>query len=275
MATPIVAGCDIGSVSGKAVLFDGSKVLASAVVPGRTLPSKTASEVLTEAAKQAGVAVKDICCVVGTGYGRVQVPNVDKTVSEIACHARGAAWMCRDVGLLIDVGGQDSKVIALIPDGSGKVMDFAMNDKCAAGTGRFLQVMARVLETPIESFGEKAVDAKRVLGISSQCSVFAESEVVCLIAEGHDIGEISAGIFDAVALRVASLVSRVGLKEKVYMSGGVAKNVGVRLALERRLGVKLHQLPLNPVITGALGAAVFAMEYFQEQEQKAQTARAV
>jgi len=267
MGSLIVAGCDIGSVSGKAVLFDGERILASVVVPSKPIPTQTSEEVLENVAKQAGVALGDIRYVVGTGYGRLQVPNAQKTSSEIACHAKGAAWLCKDVVTLIDIGGQDFKVISLASDGSGRVVDFGMNDKCAAGTGRFLEVMSKVFEIPIGQFGEQALKAHRVLGIASQCTVFAESEVICLIAQGHDKAEIVAGIFDAVAARVSHLVNRVGLREKVYMSGGVAKNVGVRQALERRLGVTMWELTENPSIIGALGAAVFAMELLQGQRQ--------
>ncbi len=267
MGLPIVAGCDIGSATGKAVLFNGKQILSSVVIPSKPLPANTAEEVLDKATKQAGVSSGDIQYVVGTGYGRVHVPNAQKTLSEIACHAKGAAWLCRDdVVTLIDVGGQDSKVISLASDGSGRSIDFAMNDKCAAGTGRFLEVMAKVFEITMVQFGERGLKADRVLGISSQCTVFAESEVICLIAQGHDVDQIIAGIYDAMASRVSGLVSRVGLREKVYMSGGVAKNMGMRQALQRRLGVTIWELPEDPQIIGALGAAVLAMEAFQKRE---------
>ncbi|RJX28380.1 MAG: hypothetical protein C4525_16625 [Desulfarculus sp.] len=261
----IVAGCDIGSVSGKAVLFDGQRILASAVIPSRPLPAVTAEEVLGLAAGQAGVSPGDIAYLVGTGYGRVKVPGAQKTVSEITCHARGAAFYNRDAATLIDVGGQDSKVISLSPEGSGQVLEFSMNDKCAAGTGRFLEVMAKVFEMPIERFGGAALRARRCLAISSQCTVFAESEVVCLIGQEKDMNEIIAGICDAVAARVATLVGRVTLREKVYMSGGVAKNQGVRQRLESRLGVKIWELAGDPLIAGALGAALIAMDALNKQ----------
>ncbi|MBC8178139.1 MAG: 2-hydroxyglutaryl-CoA dehydratase [Desulfobacteraceae bacterium] len=266
MSQPIVAGCDVGSIWAKAVIFDGKEILASAVIPSSPFPAKTAEKVLEKAANKAGVSMGDIEYVVGTGYGRVNVPNAKKTVSEIACHAKGAAWSCSDVATLIDVGGQDCKVISLASDGHGRVMDFSMNDKCAAGTGRFLEVMAGVFELPIEEFGERALKAERILGISSQCTVFAESEVVCLIAQGHEIEQIIAGICDAVAARVSVLVPRVGLREKVYMSGGVAKNIGVRQALQRRLRVTIWELTEDPLIIGALGAAVLAMDALRQQQ---------
>jgi len=268
MTKTIVGGCDIGAVSGKAVLFDGENILASVVIPSRPLPAKTAEEVLGKAADHAGVSPGDISYVVGTGYGRVKVPNAQKFVSEIACHARGAVWLCRDVATLIDIGGQDFKVISLVPDGSSKVRDFAMNDKCAAGTGRFLEVMAKVFEVSLERLGEMATKANRVLGISSQCTVFAESEVISLIAQENDIKEIIAGVCDSVASRVSALVHRVGLREKIYMSGGVAKNKGVRQALERRLQVRVWELPGDPQIVGALGAALLAMDALQGQQEK-------
>lgn len=261
----LVAGCDIGSVSGKAVILDGRRILASAVIPSKPLPAATAEEVLNLAAGRAGVSRGDIAYLVGTGYGRVKVPGAQKAVSEITCHARGAAFSNQDAATLIDVGGQDSKVISLAPDGSGQVREFSMNDKCAAGTGRFLEVMAKVFEMPIESFGDAALRARRCLAISSQCTVFAESEVVCLIGQEQDRDEIIAGICDAVAARVATLVGRVRLREKVYMSGGVARNQGVRQRLETRLGVKIWELSGDPLVAGALGAALIAGEALQKQ----------
>lgn len=263
----LVAGCDIGSISGKAVVFNGERILGSAIIPARPVPAVTAQEVLALAAGQAGVSQADIQYLVGTGYGRVKVPHAQKAISEITCHARGAAFYNRDVATLIDVGGQDSKAISLASNGSGKVMEFSMNDKCAAGTGRFLEVMAKVFEVPIEHFGQAALRAERCLAISSQCTVFAESEVVCLIGQEHNLDEIIAGICDAVAARVATLVGRISLREKVYMSGGVARNLGVRQKLAERLGVNIWELAGDPLITGALGAALIAMEYLQGQRQ--------
>jgi predicted CoA-substrate-specific enzyme activase len=269
MSGPVVAGCDIGAVTGKAVLFNGDNILASAIIPSRPLPVKTAEEVLSKAAEQAKVSLGDIQYMVGTGYGRVRVPNAQKTISEIACHAKGASWLCRDVATLIDIGGQDSKVISLMTNGSGRVMDFAMNDKCAAGTGRFLETMAKVFEISLKQLGELSTQAERVKAIASQCTVFAESEVISLISHEADIREIIAGICDSVASRVSALVHRIGLREKVYMSGGVAKNKGVRQALQRRLGVTVWELPGDPQIIGALGAALLAMNALMDQQIKA------
>jgi len=256
----IVAGCDVGSITGKTVILDGGEIISSSVVPSRPLPARTAADTMGQALEKVGLDLKDVKYVVGTGYGRVKIPFANKTVSEIACHAKGAAWLMGTAGTLIDIGGQDCKAIALDEKVRGKVKSFVMNDKCAAGTGRFLEVMAAVFEINVDEMGPLAVQAKKIVPISSQCSVFAESEVISLIAEENDRADILAGVCDSAAGRIISLVGRVGLREDVIISGGVGKNIGVVRAIERRLGIEMKRLPGDPQIVGALGAAIIAQE---------------
>jgi len=256
----IVAGCDVGSVTGKTVILDGDEIISSGIVESRPLPAKTAFDTMRQALDKVGLDIKEIKYVVGTGYGRVKIPFANKTVSEIACHAKGAAWLMDTAGTLIDIGGQDCKAIALDEKIRGKVKSFVMNDKCAAGTGRFLEVMAKVFEIKPKAIGHLATKAQKIVPISSQCSVFAESEVISLIAEENDRSDILAGVCDSVAGRIVSLVGKVGLREDVTISGGVGKNIGVVKAIEKRLGIEMKTLPGDPQIVGALGAAVIAQE---------------
>ncbi|MBL7203297.1 MAG: hypothetical protein ISS63_03050 [Desulfobacteraceae bacterium] len=260
----IVAGCDVGSVTGKTVILDGDEIISSSIVASRPLPAKTAGETMNQALEKVGLDIKEIKYVVGTGYGRVKIPFANKTVSEIACHAKGAAWLMETAGTIIDIGGQDCKVIALDEKIRGKVKSFVMNDKCAAGTGRFLEVMAKVFEIEVNEIGPLAMKAQKIVPISSQCSVFAESEVISLIAEENDRFDILAGVCDSVAGRIVSLVGRVGLRESVTMSGGGGKNIGVVKAVERRLDIEMKTLPGDSQIVGALGAAVIAQEIYSK-----------
>ncbi|MEN6475940.1 MAG: acyl-CoA dehydratase activase [Syntrophaceae bacterium] len=248
------AGIDIGSITAKAaVLEDG--VILGATVGFTGYQAEQAGRAVYEALlAELGLTTKDIDRVVSTGYGRSAVKFADKAVTEIICHGAGAHFLDASVRSVIDIGGQDSKVIAL--DAGGKVRDFVMNDKCAAGTGRFLEVMARALEVDLDSFGEFSLSAENVSKISSLCTVFAESEVISLIAKGEHRANIIAGIHDAVAARVAALANRVGVQAPLMMTGGVAKNIGVVKALELRLGA-IKVLP-SAQVNGAIGAAVLA-----------------
>lgn len=253
----VTAGLDLGSLSTKAVIVREEKLISFAVVPtGRGGPA-VAERALEEALVKAGLRRDDIQAIVATGYGRVSVPFADRKVTEITCHARAVYHLWPDTATVIDIGGQDSKVIRLGP--GGKVVDFVMNEKCAAGTGRFLEVMARALEVEIERMGELSLKAKKSAPISNTCTVFAESEVVSLLAEGRPVVEIIRGLHDSVAERVAAMAERVGWQEPVAMTGGLAKNIGVVRSLEEKLGTSLR-LPEEPQIIGALGAALLAAE---------------
>lgn len=245
------AGIDIGSTGTKVVLFDG-EVRGSAMVPTGWDPKAAGMAAFHHALAGAGIAEGAVHTIVGTGYGRVSLPIFDRKVTEITCHARGAYHLFPDTGTVVDIGGQDSKVIAL--DGEGRVADFIMNDKCAAGTGRFLQVMAGVLDVSLEELGFIAAGADPV-PISSMCTVFAESEIIGLLARGTDKGRIAAGIFEGIARRIQGLAGRVPLSDRVTFSGGVALNPEICRAIGAGLGVTM-QVPPAPQFVGALGAAL-------------------
>jgi predicted CoA-substrate-specific enzyme activase len=250
-------GIDIGSTSGEALILDGEKVVAWSVVDTGYNSRRAAALALDEALAQSGLAREQLEPVVATGYGRVAVEFADKQVTEISCYARGIHHLYPEAQTVIDIGGQDSKVVAVGP--GGKPLDFAMNDKCAAGTGRFLEVIARALELDLEEMGPSALRARRAADISSTCTVFAESEVVTLVAEGVPREEIVAGICRSIAKRVGGMARRVGVEPPVAFAGGVAKNVGVVRALEEVLGEALI-VPEEPQIVGALGAALVARD---------------
>jgi predicted CoA-substrate-specific enzyme activase len=253
----VTAGVDIGAITAKAAVFDDEDLLATALILAGYDRAVAALQVLDRALAQAGLAREQIAHMVATGYGRVQVAGADRTVTEITCHARGAHYLCPDVHTVIDIGGQDSKGIAV--GAGGKVLDFVMNDKCAAGTGRFLEVMAHALEVDLVDFGQLALAAPRRAKISSTCTVFAESEVVTHLAAGVDRGEIIAGIHEAIAVRVATLVGRIPVQDKVVLTGGVAHNAGVARMLEEKLGQPIT-VPEHAQLAGAIGAALIARD---------------
>ena len=252
-----MGGCDVGSTTGKALILRGEEVLGYAIIPCAVRPEATAEQALGLALAEAGVGSRDeLAYIVGTGYGRVRIPFADENVSEITCHGLGAYHLNPADRTLIDIGGQDCKVIKISP--KGKVVDFAMNDKCAAGTGRFFEAMARVLEISLEELSQLSLQAQQPAQITSQCSVFAESEVITLLNEGAMISDIAAGINEAISARLASLVRKVGLEEEVTVSGGCAKNEGLMRSLQAKLGVQVKHLGMDPQVIGALGAALIA-----------------
>jgi len=255
----IVAGVDIGSLTAKTVLLDEAKqVVAHTIVPTGAVSRRAAQSSLQEALDAVGLPAEKLNYVIATGYGRANVPFANVQLTEISCHARGVHFVIPEARTIIDIGGQDSKVISL-DENDGRVISFVMNDKCAAGSGRFLEVMSRALEVELEEMGPLSLRYQNALQISSTCTVFAESEVVALIAANHDKVDIIAGILKAIARRVTSMVKQIGVREKVVMTGGVAKNIGAVRALEDVLGVAVY-VPEEPQITGALGAALFALE---------------
>ena len=254
----IVAGIDVGSTSVNVALMDDTyRILASSIVKTGSKSGLGAQNALNEALKAAHLALSDIGYVVSTGYGRTVASFSHETVTEITCHARGALWLDPGVRTVIDIGGQDSKVMRI--DSGGELINFVMNDKCAAGTGKFLEMMARTLELEIEDLGPVSLRTKEKVPISSMCTVFAESEVISLIAQNKETPDIVKGLCDSVATRTAALVSRVGKEEKVMMTGGVAKNVGVVNSLRDKLQIPLI-VPPEPQIVGAIGAALIALE---------------
>ncbi len=255
----LVGGCDVGSTTGKAVILDGAAIVSHFIVPSTTHPERTARLAMDEAVREAGLSsLTDLAYVVGTGYGRLKVPFANENVSEITCHARGAHWLNPAVRTVVDIGGQDCKVMSL--DKNGKVLEFAMNDRCAAGTGRFFEAMARVLGCGLEGISAVENQGDNPATITSQCSVFAESEVVTLINEGLDLPNLIAGINNAVANRIFAMVRRIGLTKELALTGGCSKNEGLAKALEKKLGVNVTLLPQDPQIAGAVGAALIAGE---------------
>lgn len=251
----IAAGIDIGSTGTKAVIFDG-EVRASAVVPTGWDPKGAGLLAFRQALALAGIAESAVGTIVGTGYGRVSLPIFDKKMTEITCHARGAHFLHPETRTVLDIGGQDSKVISV--DEQGRVLEFAMNDKCAAGTGRFLQVMAGVLDVPLERLGVIAAGAEPAR-ISSMCTVFAESEIIGLLAQGVDKGSIAAGIFQSIAGRIQGLAGKVSISRHVTFSGGVALSPELCRAIGAGLGVDMR-VPVAPQLVGALGAALVGYE---------------
>jgi predicted CoA-substrate-specific enzyme activase len=254
----LYGGCDVGSTTGKAVILDPSGIVGSAIVPSAVDPEETARTALAEACR-ALPGMDDpraLAFLVGTGYGRNEVPFAQENVSEITCHGVGAHYCDPAVRTLVDVGGQDVKAIALHEDGS--VREFAMNDKCAAGTGRFLEAMSRTFRMELDRFSELSLHATAPIPITAQCSVFAETEVVSLIAKRQPPADIAAGIQAAVAKRVLSLARKVGVRPRFAVTGGCAKSRGLIRALSQIMRLEIHPLPVDPQLVGALGAALIA-----------------
>ncbi len=251
----LTVGIDIGSISTKAAVLADGKLLGSRVIFTGYNSEAAGKRVFEELLGELGLEAPAVRRIVSTGYGRNSVKFVDKAVTEIICHGTGAHFLNPLIRTVIDIGGQDSKAIVL--DENGKVKNFAMNDKCAAGTGRFLEVMANALEADLDGFGEMSLKAERPASISSLCTVFAESEVISLIAKGESRFNIIAGIHESIAARVSALANRVGIVPPVVMTGGVAKNAGVVKALEKKLGVPIEVSPFAQV-NGAIGAAIIA-----------------
>lgn len=253
----ITVGIDIGSITTKAAVMADGDIMGTLVGLTGFNSEAAGKQVYQEIMEQIGLSGSDISKIVSTGYGRNSVTFADKAVTEIICHGRGAYFLNPKIRSLIDIGGQDSKALVLGAD--GRVQNFQMNDKCAAGTGRFLEVMARALQVNIEDLGPMSLAAEKPSKISSICTVFAESEVISLISKGESRENIIAGIHDAIASRVSGMMKRVGLVEPVIMTGGVAQNKGVVKALENRLQTSIQVLETAQV-NGAIGAALIAAE---------------
>lgn len=250
-------GIDVGSASSKVVILeDGSRIVAAEVVQVGT-GSSGPKRALDEALEKSGLKMEDMKKIVATGYGRFAFEGADKQISEISCHAKGIYHLIPTARTIIDIGGQDAKAIRL--DSRGGVKQFFMNDKCAAGTGRFLDVMARVLEITIEEMAEYDSRATEPATVSSTCTVFAESEVISQLSKGVSKENIIAGVHQSVASKACGLAYRGGLEEDVVMGGGVAQNAGVVRAISKELKKPVIVAP-NPQTTGALGAALFAYE---------------
>lgn len=250
-------GVDIGSTTSKAVIMeDGEKIVSSSIVVA-TVGTGGVLKAVDRVLNDLGMTAGDIDCTVATGYGRQTYKGADFEVSELTCHALGAHYIFDDVRTVIDIGGQDAKVLSL--NDEGRMVNFVMNDKCAAGTGRFLELMARTLEMPLEKMGRLGLEWKNEIAISSMCTVFAESEVVSLIANNTQSADIIHGLNMAVAGKTASLAKRLGGGPRFIMTGGVAQNPGVVKALEEKLGSRIY-VPKEAQLCGAIGAALIALE---------------
>jgi predicted CoA-substrate-specific enzyme activase len=252
------AGIDVGSRTTKAVMLKGDQVVSSAVLDTGANGKRSAEHSLALVSQQAGIAEDRIQAMVGTGYGRVSLAFVDQTVTELTCHAMGCHFIDPMIRTVIDIGGQDSKVIRL--DGRGAMVDFAMNDKCAAGTGKFLEMVARTLEIDITTLAKMDAPGANGCAINSMCVVFAETEIISLLAKGEKIESIVFGINRAFASRIGNMVKRLGLHGQIGFVGGVAKNSGLARALSDYLERPFTPMDIDPQLTGALGAAVLAQQ---------------
>lgn len=255
----IFAGLDIGSVSTEAVIIDkDKKILSYNILRTGSNSKKAAEKSMRLALEKAKLSFDEISNLVTTGYGRKIIPFKSNEISEISCHARGAYFLFPDTRIIIDIGGQDCKAIRLSENGDA--VDFNMNDKCAAGTGRFLEEMAKALDVTIEKLGPLSLKSKKELVISSMCTVFAESEVVSLLAEGQAREDIAMALHNAIADRVLSLANKVRLANAVTLTGGVVKNIGVVNALKSKLTDISINIPEESQIVGAVGAALIALD---------------
>ena len=251
------AGIDLGSTMTKIIILDEDEQVRAYVVNHTGAEHRRlANKVMEEALAQSGLTIEEISFIMATGYGRINVPFADRQITELTCHARGVASFFPNVRLAIDVGGQDAKGLKIK---DGKLLDFVMSDKCAAGTGRFLEVIADALGIKVEDLGSISQRSKRKVSVSSTCTVFAQQEVVKHLSEGVMLEDVVAGLHDAIASRVAGMVRRLKVEPDVVFTGGVAKNIGVVKALEESLGCQVL-VPEEPLLSGALGAALIGKE---------------
>lgn len=258
--SPTVAGIDVGSVTTKVVILKDKEILSQAISLTKADPNLAARSVLVKALKKTGLSEKDLSFIASTGYGRRAIEFGHKVVTEITANARGARFLGSPFGkirTIIDLGGQDSKVIRL--DEDGEIADFIMNEKCAAGTGRFLEVMARTLDIKLEDLGEFSLKSKNPIRINATCTVFAESEVISLIAQRKKKEDILAGLHQTIAKKIANMARQIGTKEVIFFDGGGAKNIGIKSALERELAMKIYVPPQSQFVI-ALGAALIASD---------------
>ena len=254
-------GCDVGSTHTKAVILDETgKMVADTTIMSKINSQQSAELAMQEVINQVPElnSSKDLAYLIGTGYGRNKVPFADENISEISCHAMGVHITDPTVKAIIDIGGQDVKGINIDTDGT--VKNFAMNDKCSAGTGRFFEAMARSFEMSLEDFSKLSLGAKNVIPITAQCTVFAESEVITLVGEGKPMDEIAAGIEMAVAKRCFVMAKKAGATDSITLTGGCAKNDGLKEAIEHVLKLKVINLKTDPQLMGALGAAEYARQ---------------
>ena len=261
----ITAGVDLGSTYIKVVILKDWKRVGYDIAPTGHDHDLTSHKVLEKALRMAALTKEDIDHIVSTGYGRRVTSLAHETISEISANARGVQWIGAEMNVrtIIDIGGQDTKVIAL--DDDLQIRKFAMNDKCAAGTGRFLEVLARVLEVPLDEMGAFSLKSEEPVDITTTCLVFAKSEVANLIFQGHSKEDIIAGIHKAVARRLVGMAKRVGVRKEIFFDGGPARNIGMIKAMERELGMEM-MVPEHPQIVTATGAALLAAEKLEKRQ---------
>ncbi len=260
----ITAGIDIGSVSTEVVIVgNDNEIIDSVVVASQMDMEKTAKDAMDVVLEKSGLKNENIDYIIATGYGRNNVPFANKAVTEITCHAKGAQFLYPGTRTIIDIGGQDSKAIAIADgkNGNTRVIDFVMNDKCAAGTGRFLEVMAGVLNVDVKDLGELSQKSTKEISISSMCTVFAESEVISLIHQRLSKEDIISGLHTAISRKVLSLAQRIPIEDEITLTGGVMKNSGMCKKLMEELAPGRVNMPDDPQIAGALGAAIIARKY--------------
>jgi predicted CoA-substrate-specific enzyme activase len=262
----ITAGIDIGSVATKSVILKGNKILAFTVLPTGAMPEVTARRALESALKKCNLDLSAVRKIVTTGYGRRTFPDANDVIDELHANARASAELNMPDGgkprTIIDIGGQDSKVISL--DNSGNLCDFVMNDRCAAGTGKFLEVVAELLEIKLEKLSDVALRSTRPATINSTCVVFAQSEIISLIAQKRMAQDIIAGVHQAIATRICNMVRRVGIRDWIVFNGGPAKNVALKSALEDALARSIY-VPKDPQIVNAIGAALYAADLCEKK----------
>lgn len=254
----VVAGIDIGSMSAKALVLSGDEIVGWAVTLTTPDVAGTARQILDKVLEAHGLRFEDVDYIVSTGYGRIRVPFAHRHLTEISCHARGTASVFPDVRTILDMGGQDCKVINC--DGTGRVQKFLLNDKCAAGTGRYLERVGATLGVPLEQIGPRSLEGSdATTHIDSFCAVFAQRDVMILRQQGKATNDILAAAHEALVTRITSLVNRMGIQPEFSVSGGIAKNPGVVKRLEKSLNIEIHVWK-EPQVIGALGAALFARD---------------
>ncbi len=256
-------GIDIGSTASKAVIMKNGECIVAQDVVFLGAGTEGPDTVIGKLFKNSEINWENIAFVVATGYGRNTYQRADDQISELSCHAKGAVFLYPNVKTVIDIGGQDAKVLKI--DENGKMKNFLMNDKCAAGTGRFLEVMSRVLNIPISEFSQKSALSKQKIDISSTCTVFAETEVISYLANAVEREDILAGVHRSIASRVGTLAQRVGVEDDVVLTGGVAHDLGIIKALEETLHTKVYANEYCQ-LNGAIGAALFGYQIYKEEK---------
>jgi predicted CoA-substrate-specific enzyme activase len=254
----IVAGCDFGTLAVKVVLLRDGSIVSSGISEIKDVPEQVALDVLNAALLEAGLYSGDIDCSVSTGWGRKRVPFASLAMSDLPCLARGAQWLIPSTRTVIDVGGQNSRALSVNED--GRVIEYNLNDKCAAGTGRFFELVAEAMELQLQELAPLSFQSNSPAKISSQCCVFAESEVVTLVNEGRELIDIVAGVHDSVVRRTAAIAGGISTKEDVVMTGGCAKNKRLVEGLANQLKVNIRTPEIDPQLVGALGAALIAWD---------------